>query len=122
MYGLDKLSCDKLIQTDITFSTHIVKDKSGNYQYPSEKLLLKNFHWVSELVIGGFHYSDFVKKVGEMALNMGINCLVDLDLTDIFFKLYNTNYFDVNFYETKSYGRITRCWTICNSKESYKYI
>lgn len=36
------------------------------------------------MIVGGFHYSDCVKKVGKMALNIGINCLVDLELTDYF--------------------------------------
>ncbi len=103
MYGLDKFPCDEVIQTDITFSTHIGENSLGNHQYPSEKLLLKSFYGVSELIIGGFHYNDCVKRVGEVALNIGINCLVDLDLTDLFFNLCNTNYFDINFYDPEKF-------------------
>lgn len=44
-----------------------------------------------------------LKKVKELALNIGINCLVDLDLTDLFFNLYNTNYFDVNLYDLERF-------------------
>lgn len=50
-----------------------------------------------------FHYSDCVKKVEKAALNIGMNCLVDLELTDLFFNLYNTDYFDINFYDSKRF-------------------
>lgn len=59
---------------------------------------------VDELVIGGYHASDCVKKVGEMALNNGIYTLVDLDMTDLFFNLYKKDdYFVLDSYEPERF-------------------
>ena len=58
---------------------------------------------------------DCVKRVAEVALEYGINTLVDLDLTDLFFSLYKEkDYFDVENYNpdkfklrmTSKYGEI----------------
>lgn len=46
------------------------------------------------MIVGGFYYSDCVKKIGKAALNIGINCLVDLELTD---------YFDINSYDPERF-------------------
>jgi len=56
------------------------------------------------LVIGGYHFSDCVKKVGEMSLAMGINTIIDLDLTDLFFSLYSQeDYFNIEQYNPNKY-------------------
>lgn len=36
----------------------------GTYQYSNEQLLLEKLGDVHELMIGGFHYQDCVKRVG----------------------------------------------------------
>lgn len=99
IFGINDELIDKKIITDISFNEHTTQNENGEYIYPSEELLLQNLLDSSELVIGGFHYSDCVKRVGEKALELGINCFVDLDLTDLFFNLYNTEYFNVDSYE-----------------------
>lgn len=55
------------------------------------------------MIVVGFHYSDCVKKIGKVALNIGINYLVDLELTDLFFNLYSTDYFDINSYDPERF-------------------
>lgn len=94
IYGIDKKIINNVIYTDISFKEHVTKTKDGNYKYPNEKLILKELINSSEIIIGGFHYEDCVKRVGEQALELGLNCIVDIDLTDLFFNLYNTEYFD----------------------------
>ena len=42
--------------------------------------------------------------MGEAALNMGINTIVDLDLTDLFFSLYRQeDYFNINEYNPEKF-------------------
>ena len=93
LYGIEKKEVDKVIFTDIFFS-----DSSN--RYPSEELLLNQLGNIDELVVGGYHVLDCVKRVAENALLKGINTLVDLDLTDLFFKLYQQKeYFDIYNYD-----------------------
>ena len=67
-------------------------------------MLLKQLGNIQELVVGGYHFHDCVKRVAEAALQMGINSLVDLDLTDLFFNLYKyEDYFEINNYEAQKY-------------------
>lgn len=103
IYGIDKKIINNVIYTDISFKEHVTKTKDGNYKYPNEKLILKELINSSEIIIGGFHYGDCVKRVGEQALELGLNCIVDLDLTDLFFNLYNTEYFDQCNYNPQNF-------------------
>ena len=93
VYGLDFYKGDRLIYTDILFEEF---GKKG--MYPCN-FLIKQLENIDKLVIGGFHYSDCVKKLGEAALRNGIDTSVDLDLTDLFFNLYKENdYLDMEYY------------------------
>lgn len=110
MFGIETTQDDKIIYTDITFEDACEVDINGNKKkdfipkYPNEQLLIEQLGDVDKLVIGGYHFSDCVKRVGEMALSMGINTIVDLELTDLFFSLYMQNYcFDVYSYEPQRY-------------------
>lgn len=59
---------------------------------------------VETLVVGGYHTQDCVKRVGEIALSNGINTIIDLDMTDLFFNLYRkANYFDLESYSPESF-------------------
>ena len=94
IFGIIPKEEDRIIYTDILFSENSVIDGNGNKKmdfipkYPNEQLLLKQLGNVDELVIGGYHFGDCVKRVGEIAVSMGINTTIDLDLTDLFFNLY----------------------------------
>lgn len=47
---------------------------------------------------------DCVKKVAEVALKFGINTLVDLDMTDLFFSVYKQkDYFDIENYNQEKF-------------------
>lgn len=106
MFGIEKQENDKIIYTDITFSQASAIDEKGNIKqnfipkYPDELYLLNQLGNVEELVVGGFHSTDCVKKVAEVALQNNIDTLVDLDLTDLFFNLYRReNYFNKEIYD-----------------------
>ena len=59
---------------------------------------------MDELVVGGYHVMDCVKRVAEVALQSGINTLVDLDLTDLFFNVYKQkDYFDMENYSSEKF-------------------
>ncbi len=106
MFGIEKQENDKIIYTDITFSQASAIDEKGNIKqnfipkYPDELYLLNQLGNVEELVVGGFHSTDCVKKVAEVALQNNIDTFVDLDLTDLFFNLYRReNYFNKEIYD-----------------------
>ena len=106
MYGVEKYPGDRIIYTDIPFSLASAIDENGNEKknftpkYPNEMFLIKQIGNVDELVVGGYHAIDCVKKVAEIALQNGINTLVDLDLTDLFFNLYKQkDYFNKETYD-----------------------
>ena len=105
LYGVEKCSDDRIIYTEIPFSEASAIDENGREKknfipkYPDEMFLLSQIGYVDELVVGGYHAMDCVKRVAEVALQSGINTLVDLDLTDLFFGLYKQkDYFDREVY------------------------
>lgn len=68
-------------------------------KYPNERLLISQLESIDELIVGGYHAMDCVKRVAEVALQSGINTLVDLELTDLFFNVYHQkDYFDAENY------------------------
>lgn len=112
IFGVIPKENDKVIYTDILFSENSAIDEHGKAKknfipkYSNEQLLIEQLGDVEHLVIGGYHYSDCVKRVGEIALNMGIDTLVDLDLTDLFFALYRQEgYFNIAEYNPLSYKK-----------------
>ena len=105
LYGLKKKDEDMIIHTDILFSEASAYDENGNEKtnfvpkYPNEKLLLQQLGSIDELVVGGYHVMDCVKRVAEVALDFGIDTLVDLDMTDLFFNVYKQkDYFNIDNY------------------------
>ena len=105
LYGLEKKDEDMIIHTDILFSEVRVYDENGNKKinfiakYPNERLLLEQLGSIDDLVVGGYHAMDCVKKVAEVALDLGIDTLVDLDMTDLFFNVYKQkDYFAIDNY------------------------
>ncbi len=110
LYGIEQRNGDKIIYTDIPFSEASAYDENGNEKknfipkYPNESMLIEQLGNVDELVVGGYHAMDCVKRVAEIALQRGINTLVDLDLTDLFFNLYKQkDYFDIENYSTERF-------------------
>lgn len=110
IFGITPQPQDKIIYTDITFDDASACLSDGTQKkdfvpkYPDEQLLLNQLGHIDELVVGGYHLNDCVKRVGETALNMEINTIIDLDLTDLFFSLYkNDKYFQIDQYDPKRY-------------------
>lgn len=103
IFGVTPEENDKIIYTNVTFDEASACDSKGNInltpKYPNEHLLLEQLGDINELVVGGYHATDCVKRVGETALTMGINTIVDLELTDLFFSLYKQeDYFNIEEY------------------------
>ena len=94
MYGIKKYDSDKVIYADVPFSEATFsreKSEIGNNfvpRYPDENQIIAKLGVVDEIVVGGFHAQDCVKRLAEKARDLGIKSLVDLDLTDLFFYLY----------------------------------
>lgn len=110
LYGIEKYDTDKIIYTDITFSEASAVDENGNRKtnfipkYPNEMFIINQLGNVDKLIVGGYHAMDCVKKVAEVALENGIDTLVDLDLTDLFFNLYKQKeYFNKEKYDSTRY-------------------
>ncbi len=110
IFGIVPQPEDKIIYTDVTFDEASECYSDGTYKenfvpkYPNEQFLLNQLGHIDELVVGGYHFKDCVKRVGETAMEVGINTTVDLDLTDLFFSLYrNEEYFQIDQYSPKRY-------------------
>lgn len=112
LYGIEQKNGDRIIYTDIPFSEASAYDENGNEKqnfipkYPNEKFLVDQLGSVDELVVGGYHAMDCVKRVAEFALQSGINTLVDLDLTDLFFNVYKEKeFFDMENYSPETFKK-----------------
>ena len=110
IYGILPKQEDKIIYTDIPFTSASGYNLDGSEKsddqivYPNEQSLINQLGDVEELVIGGYHAQDCVKRVGEVALENGINTIVDLDMTDLFFYLYKQeDYFDIESYSSSRF-------------------
>ncbi len=110
LYGIQKKDEDRIIYTDISFDEASAYDAKGNEKkdfvpkYPNEMLLIEQLGYVDELVVGGYHVMDCVKRVAESALQSGIDTLVDIDLTDLFFNVYrHKDYFDMDSYSPEKF-------------------
>jgi len=110
IFGIIPKEEDKIIYTDISFQENSAIDEKGNKKkdfipkYPNEQLIISKLGDIDELVVGGYHAQDCVKRVAETALNLGIKTLIDLDMTDFFFNLYRKDdYFKVEQYSLERY-------------------
>lgn len=110
IYGILPQKEDKIIYTDISFKDSSGYNTDGSEKrkdeiiYPNEQNIIDQLGNVEELVIGGYHAQDCVKRVGEVALSNGIDTIIDLDMTDLFFNLYKEdNYFDIKSYSPERF-------------------
>ena len=110
LYGIKPDETDKIIYTDITFTEASEYDEKGNTKkdfvpkYPSEKQLIDQLGVVEQLIVGGYHFSDCVKRVAEYALQSDIDTLIDIDMTEMFFYLYKQkDYFEIDNYSPERY-------------------
>lgn len=110
LYGVNLKESDSIIYTDVSFKEASGYNEDGTekmkseIKYPNEEFLLSQIKDVEKIVIGGFHWNDCVRKVAEVCQEHGIDTLVDLDLTDMFFNLYYLeDYFIIDEYDPKKY-------------------
>lgn len=110
IFGIKPEPTDLIIETDVLFSEASGYNSDGSekplseVKYPSEEYIISKLGEIDELVVGGFHFSDCVKRVAEYANSIGINTLVDLDMTDLFFAVYrHPEYFKIEAYSPENY-------------------
>ncbi len=109
LYGVQLSDNDNIIYTDITFNETSEYNEDSNensidqLKYPNEQYLLNQIGDVKEIVIGGFHSDDCVKRVAEFFSSRGIDTLIDMELTDRFFHLYKKSYFMKENYNPANY-------------------
>lgn len=115
LYGINLLPTDKIIYTDVTFEQ--ANGYSRDIKYPNESYLIAQLGNFDEIVVGGFHFGDCVKRVAEYCYQCGTSVLVDLDLTDLFFNIYHKkDYFKIDEYNPKNY----KDYVLLNSRFSNK--
>lgn len=110
IYGINPLPEDGIVYTDVTFEQASGYNQDGSekreeyIRYPSESYLIEQLGKIDEIVVGGFHFNDCVKRVAEYCYQIGITTLVDLDLTDLFFNVYHKQeYFKIDEYIPENY-------------------
>lgn len=110
IFGILPKKEDKIIYTDIPFVSaseyklESIKKNDIEIKYPNEQALISQLGNVQELVVGGYHAQDCVKRVSEVALSNGINTIIDLDMTDLFFNLYRKeDYFCLESYSPEHF-------------------
>lgn len=115
LYGINLLPTDKIIYTDVTFEQ--ANGYNGDIKYPNESYLIAQLGNFDEIVVGGFHFGDCVKRVAEYCYQCGTSVLVDLDLTDLFFNIYHKkDYFKIDEYNPKNH----KDYILLNSRFSNK--
>lgn len=110
LFGLEKHAEDNVVYSNIFFDESSAVDADGKEkkdfvpEYTDEKFVLAQIGDIDELVVGGYHAMDCVRKMAEVAFNYGIKSLVDIDLTDIFFAVYRQDeYFKIDSYSPDRY-------------------
>jgi len=109
IYGVDVKENDMVITTDVTFKEATGYDENGkekpieDVKYPSEEDMMRKVGPVDHITIGGYHFADCVKRVAEYFYSHGIDTLVDLELTDLFFTLYRKEKFNKGEYNTGAF-------------------
>lgn len=106
IFGVNKHKEDTIITTDITFDENSAidskcnKKKNFNPKYPNIKDIIDYLGEVKSIVVGGYHYSDCVKRIAKYSHELGIDTTIDLELTDIFFSIYrHQEYFKIDEYD-----------------------
>ena len=83
---------------------HGSEKQDKDIKYLSERYLIEQLGYFDEIVVGGFHFGDCVKRVAEYCYQCGTSTLVDLDLTDLFFNIYHKkDYFKIDEYNPQNY-------------------
>lgn len=110
IFGITRKPEDKIIYTDVLFEEASAIDFNGQLKknfkpkLPNDITLLRKIGFVDKLVIGGYHNNSCVERLGETALSLGIDTLIDVDMTDLFFNLHKQkDYFKIEEYNPERY-------------------
>lgn len=110
IFGISPKENDMIIQTDITFNENSTIDSKGNKKkgftpkYPNIQDIIDYLGKIKKIVVGGYHYNDCVKKIAEFAQTQGIETHIDLELTDLFFSVYQSReYFKIDEYDPERF-------------------
>lgn len=109
IFGIIHKEKDKIIYTDISFDENSAYDKNGRKKenfvplYANPQYILEQLGSVDEVILGGYHALDCVKKIAEHIQSMGISTLVDIEMTDLFFSVYKEAYFNPEEYDIERY-------------------
>lgn len=110
IFGITRKPEDKIIYTDVLFEEASAIDSNGQLKknfkpkLPNDIALLRKIGFVDKLVIGGYHNNSCVERLGETALSLGIDTLIDVDMTDLFFNLHKQkDYFKIEEYKPERY-------------------
>ncbi|MFH1503198.1 MAG: hypothetical protein ABIE36_00890 [Candidatus Diapherotrites archaeon] len=98
---------DKIIEVGLDFETHIKKQPNGEYLYPNQDYILNQLNNGRIIRIAGFHMWDCVEKLAKKAYEIGLDTLVDEDLTEFFPGRLRDSNFRVDKYPTynpRKYG------------------
>lgn len=87
---------DSLIDVGITFTDHISRK-----EYPLESSIFNKIGFTQELIVGGFHRWDCVKRIAKYAHQKGIKTLVDEDLTEFFGRKIQEEHFIAESYRPR---------------------
>lgn len=102
--GLKVRPEDRVILTDVMFDEASGYRKDGTMKsieevkLPNSKILLNQIGDMDEIVISGFHSESCVEDVAEYAYKLGVDTLVDLELTERFEYLYRQPEFKIESY------------------------
>lgn len=91
---------DKIIQVGMDFKTHTTKQPNGEFPYPDQNHILNQLNGVTKIRIAGFHMWDCVERLAKAAYEIGINTLVDEDLTEFLAFRINEPDFKLDKYPT----------------------
>ncbi len=129
LFGLTKKKQDRIIFADISFDEASAIDINGNVKekftpkYPDEMYILKQLGNIDKLVVGGYHANDCVKRMAEASYAIGIDTLIDLDLTDLFFSVYkNSDYFRVAEYSPQHYYEYIKSRALEEHEDNFEEI
>ena len=108
---------DHIILTDVKFSNHIIKDENGKYPYPNPDFIFEQLPRSDEYVICGFHAADCVERVAKSFYENGMNTLIDIDLTDLFYGSIQSPYFNEENYNLATHIEWLKGKELAFSKE-----
>lgn len=110
VFGITPKHNEAIIKTDVTFDENSAIDSNGNKKknftpkYPNVQDIIDYLGDVKKLVVGGYHYNDCVKRIASLAQIKGIKTSIDLELTDLFFSVYQSReYFKIDEYDPERF-------------------